>query len=55
MNFPQITETKVKVFDLCKNYSDNGDDSKDLVFTRESLTVLSYPCMTSIAGMIKNA
>ena len=21
----QITETKVKVSDLCKNYSDNGD------------------------------
>ena len=23
----QITETKVKVSDLCKNYSDNGDGS----------------------------
>lgn len=22
----QITETKVKVSDLCKNYSDDGDD-----------------------------
>ena len=34
-----------------------GDDGKDLVFTREreSSTVLSYPCTTSIAGMIKNA
>lgn len=21
----QITETKVKAFDLCENYSDNGD------------------------------
>ena len=35
-----------------------GDDGKDLVFTRErereSSTVLSYPCTTSIAGMIKN-
>lgn len=34
-----------------------GSDDKDLVFTREreSSTVLSYPCTTSIAGMIKNA
>ena len=34
-----------------------GDDGKDLVFTREreSSTVLSYPCTTSIAWMIKNA
>ena len=36
-----------------------GNDGKDLVFTRErerkSSTVLSYPCTTSIAGMIKNA
>ena len=34
-----------------------GDDGKDLVFTREreSSTVLSYPCTTSIAGMIKSA
>ena len=24
----QITETKVKVSDLCKNYSDNGDIDK---------------------------
>ena len=34
-----------------------GEDGKDLVFTREreSSTVLSYPCSTSIAGMIKNA
>lgn len=35
-----------------------GDDGKDLVFTRErereSSTVLSYPCSTAIAGMIKN-
>ena len=32
-----------------------GEDGKDLVFTREreSSTVLSYPCTTSIAGMIK--
>jgi hypothetical protein len=34
-----------------------GEDGKDLVFTREreSSTVLSYPCTTSIAGLIKNA
>ena len=36
-----------------------GNDGKDLVFTRErereSSTVLSHPCTTSIAGMIKNA
>ena len=34
-----------------------GNDGKDLVFTREreSSTILSYPCTTSIAGMIKNA
>ena len=36
-----------------------GEDGKDLVFTRErereSTTVLSYPCSTAIAGMIKNA
>lgn len=36
-----------------------GEDGKDLVFTRErereSSTVLSYPCATAIAGMIKNA
>ena len=38
-----------------------GEDGKDLVLTRErereieSSTVLSYPCTTSIAGMIKNA
>lgn len=34
-----------------------GEDGKDLVFTREreSTTVLSYPCTTSIPGMIKNA
>jgi hypothetical protein len=36
-----------------------GDDGKDLVFTRERerdcSTLLSYPCTTSIAGMIKNA
>ena len=34
-----------------------GEDGKDLVFTREreSSTVLSYPCTTSIPGMIKNA
>ena len=36
-----------------------GEDGKDLVFTRErereSSTVLSYPCSTSIPGMIKNA
>ena len=34
-----------------------GEDGKDLVFTREreSSAVLSYPCTTSIAGMIKNA
>lgn len=36
-----------------------GDDGKDLVFTRErereSTTVLSHPCATSIPGMIKNA
>ena len=35
------------------------EDGKDLVFTREeereSSTVLSYPCTTSIAGMIKNS
>ena len=33
-----------------------GEDGKDLVFTRErsNSTVLSYPCTTSIAGMIKN-
>lgn len=36
-----------------------GEDGKDLVFTRErereSTTVLSHPCTTSIPGMIKNA
>ena len=34
-----------------------GEDGRDLVFTREreSTTVLSYPCTTSILGMIKNA
>lgn len=34
-----------------------GEDGKDLVFTREreSTTVLSYPCSTAMAGMIKNA
>lgn len=34
-----------------------GEDGKDLVFTREreNSTVLSYPCSTAIAGMIKNA
>lgn len=34
-----------------------GEDGKDLVFTREreSSAALSYPCTTSIAGMIKNA
>ena len=34
-----------------------GEDGKDLVFTREreSSTVLSNPCSTSIPGMIKNA
>ena len=36
-----------------------GEDGRDLVFTREeekeSSTVLSYPCTTSIAGMIKNS
>jgi len=34
-----------------------GEDGKDLVFTREreSSTLLSYPCSTQIAGMIKNA
>ena len=34
-----------------------GEDGKDLVFTREreSSTVLSYPCTTSIPRMIKNA
>lgn len=36
-----------------------GEDGKDLVFTRErereSTTILSYPCTTSIPGMIKNA
>ena len=34
-----------------------GEDGRDLVFTREreSSTVLSYPCSTSIPGMIKNA
>ena len=34
-----------------------GDDGKDLIFTREreNSTVLSYPCTTSIPGMIKNA
>ena len=36
-----------------------GEDGKDLVFTREreseSSTILSYPCTTSIAGMIKNS
>ena len=36
-----------------------GDDGHDLVFTtereRESTTVLSRPCATSIPGMIKNA
>lgn len=35
-----------------------GEDGKDLVFTRErereSSTVLSYPCTTAIAGMIKS-
>ena len=33
-----------------------GNDGKDLVFTREreSSTVLSYPCATSIPGMIKS-
>lgn len=35
-----------------------GEDGKDLVFTRErereSSTLLSYPCTTAIAGMIKN-
>lgn len=35
-----------------------GEDGKDLVFTRErereSSTVLSYPCMTSIAGLMNN-
>ena len=33
-----------------------GKDGKDLVFTREreNSTVLSYPCSTAIAGMIKN-
>lgn len=36
-----------------------GEDGKDLVFSRErereDSTVLSHPCATSIAGMIKNA
>lgn len=36
-----------------------GEDGRDLVFTRdeerESSIVLSYPCTTSIAGMIKNS
>ena len=44
-----------------------GEDGKDLVFTREmetefndqmkkkNSTLLSYPCSTQIAGMIKNA
>ena len=34
-----------------------GEDGKDLVLTREreSSTVLSYPCSTSIPGMMKNA
>ena len=36
-----------------------GEDGNDLVFTRErereSSTLLSYPCSTQIAGMIKNA
>lgn len=34
-----------------------GEDGKDLVFTREreSSTLLSYPCSTSIPGMIKNS
>ena len=33
-----------------------GEDGKDLVFTREreNSTILSYPCSTAIAGMIKN-
>ena len=35
-----------------------GDNGEDLIFTRErertSSTVLSSPCTTSIAGMIKN-
>lgn len=35
-----------------------GEDGKDLVFTRErereSSTVLSYPCTTSIAGLMNN-
>ena len=35
-----------------------GEDGKDLVFTeereRENSTILSYPCATAIAGMIKN-
>ena len=33
-----------------------GENGKDLVFTREreNSTVLSYPCSTAIAGMIKN-
>ena len=35
-----------------------GEDGKDLVFTRErereSSTLLSHPCTTAIAGMIKN-
>ncbi len=32
-----------------------GEDGKDLIFTRESSTVLSNPCATSVPGMIKNA
>ncbi|MDO4752646.1 MAG: adenine-specific methyltransferase EcoRI family protein [Candidatus Saccharibacteria bacterium] len=34
-----------------------GEDGRDLVFTREreDSTILSYPCTTSIPGMIKNA
>ena len=32
-----------------------GNDGKDLVFTRERERESSYPCTTSIAGMIKNA
>lgn len=45
-------EMKFEIVAFCK-----GDDGKDLVFTREreSSTLFSNPCSTSIAGMIKNA
>ena len=35
----QITETKVKVPDLCENYSDNGDGG---VFRFDGFVILCY-------------